>query len=134
MRIVAVDLAAKFSAALTITSAGAVSGEIDSWQRPEGDWISSSVRPWIEYDPFDTGTHKPDALVVEDLPHGVQFMTNTKNVCRLQGRIVQAMYDLGALDCVRFIAPVGHRHRRAELGGEVDGDDSHRHGSGRWRQ
>lgn len=98
MKIVAVDLAAKYSAAITMTDKGQVLGGFDSWGRTEDEWIAALAHPWI-------GDGSPDVLVIEDLPHGVPFMTNTKAVCRLQGRIIDRMHCLRSIDHVRFVAP-----------------------------
>lgn len=109
MRIVAVDLAAKYSAALHMSHRGGTYNQIDSWGRTEHEWIDAVTRPWkaegrAEGRAADWGD-PPDCLVVEDLPHGVPFMSNTKAVCRLQGRIADRMACYGALDELRFVVP-----------------------------
>ncbi len=110
MKVLAVDLAAKYSAAVTLTDRGRVLGGFDSWGCTEDEWINALVRPWSADNP-------PDALVVEDLPHGVPFMTNTKAVCRLQGRIIDRMHVLGGIDDLRFVAPAFWRRHFAMKNG-----------------
>ncbi len=118
MKIVAVDLAAKYSAAVTLTDRGTgaytVLGGFDSWGRTEDEWIAAVTHPWI-------GDEPPDVLVVEDLPHGVPFMTNTKQVCRLQGRIIDRLACLRRIDHLRFVAPAfWRRHFTLKNGSGVD--------------
>ncbi len=116
MTIIAVDLAAKYSAALHMSARGATYNGIDSWGRTEHEWIDAVTRPWK-----NGAADAPDVLVVEDLPHGVPFMSNTKNVCRLQGRIADRMYSYGWLDALRFIVPaVWRKHFSLKNGGGPD--------------
>ncbi len=102
LTLVGVDLAAKFSALCHLDSDGHIRVEHDSWGRTEAEFIDLVTAPWIQPDP-------PAALVVEDLPHGVKYMTNTKNVCRLQGRIVERMDFYGALHHLWFAPPAEWR-------------------------
>lgn len=117
MSIVAVDLAAKYSAAVWMdVDAAAHEYEVldqwDSWQKTETEFIDQTtakfepVRQWA----------RPDALVIEDLPHGVRYMTNTKDVCRLQGRIVERMQTYGALPYVLFVPPAEWRAHYSGMG------------------
>lgn len=101
--IVAVDLAAKFSAAIRLSLNGNVMAEMDSWQVSESAFIEHITAPWL------MDSNPPIALVVEDLPHGVQYMKITKAVCRLQGRIAERMHQLAHLDRLWFVAPIEWR-------------------------
>ena len=105
MSIVAVDLAAKYSAACVMDLDQSLGMQVDSWGRTETDFIDQITAPWLsEVDP-------PLALIVEDLPHGVGFMTITKAVCRLQGRIVERMNFYGVTDAILFVPPALWRAR-----------------------
>lgn len=98
MSIIAVDLAAKFSAVCRMDWQGNVRDEFDSWGRDETQFVDMITAPWIHPDP-------PYALVIEDLPHAVRYMQITKNVCRLQGRIIERMNYYGAGEHVLFVPP-----------------------------
>lgn len=111
MKIVAVDLAARFSAAVVLDDTGQVLDQCDSWGRTETEWVEIVTASWRA----DLGV---DHLVIEDLPHGVPFMTNTKAVCRLQGRIAESMHLLGALPAVRFIVPAAWRRHHGLRNGD----------------
>lgn len=96
-----VDLAAKFSALCLMDDAGTVLEEDHSWQKDETQWIDSVVSPF--YDP--PTLNLPTALFLEDIPHAVGFRKLVKHVCQLQGRIVQAMANVGAEEKVLFVPP-----------------------------
>jgi len=102
VKILAVDLAAKYSASCVMDDAGRVYEQNDSWGRTEKQFLDLITSPWMQ-------TNPPDLMVVEDLPHGVSYMTTTKAVCRLQGRIVERMDYLGSLSSVLFAAPIEWR-------------------------
>ena len=99
--IVSVDLAAKFSALCVMKLDGAVVEQAHSWKKTEQEWIDTVVSYF--YDPLNGEC--PLALVVEDIPHAVGFRKLVKHVCQLQGRIVQAMANVGAEDKVVFVPP-----------------------------
>jgi len=104
--VLAVDLAAKYSAACLMDENYTVLNQFDSWGISEDEFLHLLVTPWFawEKDP-------PDVMVVEDLPHGLKYSTLVKTVCRLQGRIVQAMFDAPEI-CdkdILFIAPAEWR-------------------------
>lgn len=99
MSLVAVDLAARYSAAVWMGDYRVLQ-QWDSWQKPEGDFITLVTGLFL-------GLHGPipDVLMIEDLPARVPWMTTVKDACRLQGRIVERMSNLGALDRVMFVQP-----------------------------
>ncbi len=97
MSLLAVDLAAKLSAVCHVTPAGTVLSQADSWGRSEDDFLNYLVAPWHRSNP-------PTAMVVEDLPHRLPFAALVKQVCRLQGRIIDRMACLGAADAVTPVA------------------------------
>lgn len=104
--VLAVDLAAKHSAACVMTDDYNVLTQFDSFAITEDEFIDTLVSA-LFYD-FDDGA--ADVMVIEDLPHGLNYSTITKAVCRLQGRIVQAAYHReGTSDDILFLAPATWR-------------------------
>lgn len=98
--IVAVDLAAKMSAACWMDDSYTVINQWDSWHAREGDFIETCT---ALFDVWDGSP--PAALVVEDLPARVPWMGTVKDVCRLQGRIIDRMATLGELGRLVFLQP-----------------------------
>lgn len=80
--------------------AGTVMEEDHSWQKDESEWIDSIVSFF-----YDPRTPEVSALFIEDIPHAVGFRKLVKHVCQLQGRIVQAMANVGVEDKVLFVPP-----------------------------
>jgi len=99
--LVAVDLAAKYSALCQMSTAGAVLDETDSWGKTESEFIDRICRYWTEW----WCPEPPLVLAVEDLPHRLPFASLVKQVCRIQGRIVDRMDTFGAADAVLFVPP-----------------------------
>lgn len=99
MNVVAVDLAAKFSA-VVVTDNYEVQYQWDSWQKPESQFIGYCASLFL-----GMGAPIPDVLVVEDLPARVPWMTTVKDVCRLQGRIVERMDGYDAIEKILFVQP-----------------------------
>ena len=103
--IVAVDLAAKFSAACWIRlHDGKVIAQWDSWQCTEDEFITNTT-VMFEQLTDEPSDEVPAVLVLEDLPHGVPYMSNTKAVLRLQGRFIDRMARFGFKDRLRFASP-----------------------------
>lgn len=107
MSIVAVDLAAKYSAACWMDADGAVIDEWDSWGKTESEFIELCVSPWRLTEVTDDDI--PVVMVVEDLPHGLKHSTLMKNVYRLQGRLYERMTAYGFADEVLFLSPQAWR-------------------------
>lgn len=105
MSIIAVDLAAKFSAACRMDWNGQITAQVDSWGGTETLFIDRITAPWA----LEATTATPDALIVEDLPQRVPFMTVTKAVCRLQGRIIERMAGYGRVGAIVFVPPAEWR-------------------------
>lgn len=112
--ILAVDLAAKFSAACLMTIDGKVTWQTDSWQKTEAAFVDQLTAPWQGPQPRPPA-RRPMVMVVEDLPHRLPFSSLVKRVCRLQGRILDRMDALGALDTVLFVPPAEWRRSFAGL-------------------
>lgn len=99
MRVLAVDLAAKYSAACLMDQHAQVHWQCDSWGRTESGFISAITYQW-QY-----RQEPPDVLVIEDLPHRLPFSSLVKRVARIQGRIVDRMDSYGLEDAVLFVPP-----------------------------
>lgn len=97
MRVLAIDLAAKFSAGV-VTEQGKVLFEFDSWGRSQLDFSSYIAEVALEYD--------VDMVMVEDLPYGLSKQFQTKPATRLQGIVIRAMYDQGLLSKTLFVNPI----------------------------
>lgn len=96
MSIIAVDLAAKYSAYVHVDAFGRLLEQGDS-TAGEDDFLQRLI---AEYQ-FGFA----DQLIVEDLPHGVEYRGLVKRVCQIQGRIVQLWAQHNSLDDVVFVAP-----------------------------
>lgn len=107
MSVLAVDLAAKYSAAVLLDLDGAVLWQDDSWGLTERAFLRQITDRYR--------IARPQVLVVEDLPHRLSFAALVKQVCRLQGRIVERMDQLGARDQVLFVPPAEWRNTYPEL-------------------
>lgn len=103
MTVLAVDLAAKFSAICLMNDAFEVIEQYDSWGCTETQFLYRVMDTWQEQQALGV---TPEVMVIEDLPHGLSYSKLIKTVCRLQGRFVQAMHGafLGS-DNVLFLAP-----------------------------
>jgi hypothetical protein len=97
--LVAVDLAARFSAAVRYTANHHVVGQWDSWQKTEDEFLSDLV---LHFLPHNT---TPTYLVVEDIPAHVLWSRSVRDVLRIQGRLVQQMSTLGWLSRLVFVQP-----------------------------
>lgn len=104
MTIVAVDLAAKFSAACVMQPDGSVAEQWDSWNRSERSWVGSLLTPFMYPDAV------PDALIVEDLPHRLPHTGTVKAVSRLQGRIYERFDRVDLVAKIVFVAPATWRN------------------------
>lgn len=96
--VLAVDLAAKYSAACLMDHHARVLAEADSWGVSENDFLDELEALWIHSD-------DPALMAVEDLPHRLPFASLVKRVCRIQGRIVERMDVVNALDALLFVPP-----------------------------
>lgn len=106
--ILAVDLAARYSAACLMRDDYLVISQFDSWRAvSEDDFVLRLASPWMAGVSYKT----PDVMVIEDLPHGLSYTKTIKKVCRLQGRIAQAMYDTtdGDVSDILFVSPATWR-------------------------
>lgn len=104
MFIVAVDLAAKYSAACLMGENLQPQDQWDSWACTEATFIAATAY-WFhpEWD------QHPEVMVVEDLPHRLPFSGLVKTVCRIQGRLVGQMSLYDCIDRVLFVPPAEWR-------------------------
>jgi hypothetical protein len=107
--IVAVDLAARYSAAVKINFTdkplppeARVVAAWDSWKVSEMEFVHSICAP---FDPARFDSRPPEVMLIEDLPHGLKFAALVKRVCRIQGRIVELMEQYGQRDKILFVPP-----------------------------
>lgn len=109
MALVAVDLAARFSAACVMDDDGNIMEQFDSWKLDENQFLQKMVLPWALSRFVTFGQTKwltpPDVLVVEDLPYKLPFMKITKKVCQIQGRIEEKMHQVSYRHSVLFLPP-----------------------------
>lgn len=100
--VVAVDLAAKYSAACLFENGNVQpTWQSDSWGATEHEFITAITGFWGS----PHWAIGPDVLVVEDLPHRLPFANLVKRVCRMQGRVAERMEMAGELDKLLFVAP-----------------------------
>jgi hypothetical protein len=112
--VLAIDLAAKYSAVCEMDEDYSVAREFDSWQRTEEQFLFACAQDWYL---FDGGPAiRPEIMVVEDLPHGLGYTQTVKAVCRLQGRLAQVMHDSyhGDYTDMLFVAPRAWRGHYGE--------------------
>lgn len=81
--ILAVDLAARFSAACLMGSGGEVVSEWHSWQAAEASWVNS----------LTANLKHAEIMLIEDIPFGLKLTKTVRDVYRLQGRIIESVYS-----------------------------------------
>lgn len=81
---VSVDLASKFSAFCCMDKDGQVLTEENTGKGILAWWIREMLAPFSVF-----SESQPKILLIEDLPHGVPYREVVKEVCRIQGRILQ---------------------------------------------
>lgn len=111
MTVLAVDLAAKYSAACLMNDDYEVLCQFDSFLQSEDAFVHRLTSAWTRITAVEKEAAVPAAMVVEDLPHGLPYSKLVKKVLRLQGRIVQAMTETtdGDREDVVFVAPATWR-------------------------
>lgn len=102
--ITAVDLAARRSAAIRMDSNGFIGDQFDSSTCTEQQFVTHVCT-----------RSDQDQLVVEDLPHGVEYRALVKRVCQLQGRIAHHAEQVGQLDKLLFVDPATWRRHYPTL-------------------
>lgn len=107
MSIIAVDLAAKYSAFVKLDAEAELLEEYDSASVGEHEFLTYLA---VNYQ-YDLA----DQLIVEDLPHGVDYRGLVKRVCQIQGRIAERWYAMGRLHEVLYVDPATWRRKYPEL-------------------
>lgn len=104
MTVLAVDLAAKFSAACLMDDAYQVITQFDSWGMTESQFV------YQLYETFQYEKPYAEIMILEDLPHGLRYSTLIKTVCRLQGRIFHHFErEANSGDDILFLSPAEWR-------------------------
>lgn len=126
-RVLAVDLAARFSAAAVVVSpepevfkvewqadsTGAVDCDgalrvVEVIPGRETQWImqlEEMSRRYVFYDVRVVKGAALGAVAVEDQPHGVRFDSTAKHVARIQGRLIDRFDRANKLDLLWFVPP-----------------------------
>jgi hypothetical protein len=73
--------------------------EWDSTMKTETAFVTETCAP------FQDATSSPHLMVVEDIPHRLPYRTLVKEICRLQGRIIDRMAQYGLPRAVYFVPP-----------------------------
>lgn len=108
--IVAVDLAARYSAAVQISYTEKpyppelrVTRSWNSWKPTEMEFVHQICSPFTVTPRLPSKV--PEVMLIEDLPHGLKFAALVKRVCRIQGRIAEVMEQYGHRDKILFVPP-----------------------------
>lgn len=132
--IVAVDLAARYSAAVKLNYTEApyppelrVTSSWNSWKPTEMEFVHQICSPFAVRD-----SYTPEVMLIEDLPHGLKFAALVKRVCRIQGRIVELMEQYGQRGKILFVPPALWQRHYKRVADEKWPDAvvpvAHRHG------
>ena len=101
MNYLGVDLASRCSSYVLLDSAGKVQAQGDSYGISEKDFVSRL----IQYGKLEEKSATETIVTIEDLPHRIPYRISVKEVCRLQGRIVQQADSYGTLPRIMFVQP-----------------------------
>lgn len=116
MNVLAVDLAAKLSAACWLDG-DVIRDQWDSWLRPESAFVHSLIQPFEQW-------MAPEVCLIEDLPHRLPFSGTTKAVSRLQGRIYDRFEIFNHATKIIFVSPVTWRNHYPALRKRGSGPDA----------
>lgn len=92
-----VDLAAKFSAACVMDRSGQVIYQFDSYGKSAMQFSEELADAAAEFEV----TH----VIIEDVPHGINSLAQTKPVLRLQGIIMRDLAEVDKLEVTSFLSP-----------------------------
>lgn len=113
MTVLAVDLAAKYSAACLMDDGYRVLDQFDSFGLTETEFVSLCCA-YMRETP-DQWRIPVEQIIIEDLPHGLSYGSTVKAVCRLQGRFFQTLDLYGRGGDTLFLAPATWRAHFAGL-------------------
>lgn len=97
MKVMTIDLAARFSAANVMNSAGETLHEFDSWGKTTFQFVDEVISNAVTFD--------VDIIVFEDVPYGLSKQFMIKPVLRLQGIFIYALGQHGLIDKTVFLNP-----------------------------
>jgi hypothetical protein len=97
------DWAAKFSAGMVMDRSGSVQHQFDSWRKPNLEFCEEVASIAADYE--------VSWVVVEDVPHGIKSLRQTKPVVRTQGVLADELSRVDKLEVTRFLQPaIWQRH------------------------
>jgi len=96
-KVLAVDFAARFSAAVVRDSGGAVLAQFDSFGATSFEFCGMLADAAVDHD--------VKYAVFEDVPHGVNRLFMVKAVLRLQGAVMNEFYKVNMLDRLWWLDP-----------------------------
>lgn len=108
--VMAVDLAAKYSAVCFMDHNYKVLSQFDSLDKSEDLFVDELA--W-SFEATNSALW-PEVMVIEDLPHKLPYSTLIKRVCRLQGRIIQRIGEHAG--AALFLAPAEWRRTYDGMG------------------
>ena len=97
MKVLTIDLAARFSAAAVMNSQYDILLEFDSWGKSSFDFVNEVIGAAIKY--------KVDVIIFEDVPYGLSKQFMIKPVLRLQGIFIHALGLSGLIERTVFLNP-----------------------------
>lgn len=95
--ILVLDWAAKFSAGIVMDRSGTVRYQFDSWGKQNLEYCEEVAAVAASYE--------VSWVVVEDVPHGIKNLSQTKPVVRTHGVLARELDAVGLLDQTRFLQP-----------------------------
>jgi len=97
MKVLTVDLAARFSAATVMNSSFKILEEFDSWGKSSFDFVNAVINAAVK--------HRVDIIVFEDVPYGLSKQFMIKPVLRLQGVFIHALGLADLIEKTVFLNP-----------------------------
>lgn len=102
MRLV-LDFAAKFSAGMVMDRSGEVKYQFDSWGKTIFEFAEEVADTASEFE--------VNLIIVEDIPHGIKFLAQTKPPATAQGVLWDELNRVDELDKARLLQPaIWQRH------------------------
>lgn len=93
--ILGIDLASRYSAAALVDEGGEVTYQFDSW--------GTTSFGFVEHIALMSRGHRMKAILIEDLPYGINSQYQVKAPLRLQGALAHSLGP--ALDITYFVMP-----------------------------
>lgn len=96
-RILSVDFASRFSAAMVRDSGGTIIAQFDSFGTSPFEFCGMLADAAVDYD--------VKYSIFEDIPHGINRLFMVKSVLRLQGAVMNEFYKVNKLDTLLWLQP-----------------------------